>query len=67
MQRGWDQFAVNERITGVSTRYNDELYTTKISDKRFTDAQKAAEGEGPVNKHWRTYFLQHLCILQSLD
>lgn len=27
---------------------------------RITNAQRAAEGEGPIHKHWRTYFLEAL-------
>ncbi len=33
---------------------------------RITDAQKAAEGEGKVNKHWRTYFLQALAATSNV-
>lgn len=32
----------------------------------ITPAQKAAGGEGAVNKHWRTYFLQHLAITSNV-
>lgn len=39
----------------------------KRKNVRFTDAQKAAEGEGPVNKHWRTYFLQHLAATSNVS
>ena len=42
-QRGWDQFAVNARLGAVST-YSEELYTTKISDKKFS-AQQMKEAE----------------------
>ena len=27
---GWDQFSVNERLTGVRSDYSEELYTTKL-------------------------------------
>ena len=58
VQRGWDQFAVNERL-GARSTYSDELYTTKISDKKFTAAQLAAadkmareiEGKVTTNSH----------------
>jgi hypothetical protein len=58
VQRGWDQFAVNERMGGHST-YSDELYTTKISDKKFSAAQlaeadriaRAIEGKATTNRH----------------
>ncbi len=33
---------------------------------RITDAQKAADGEGPINKHWRTYFLQTLAATSNV-
>jgi PAB1-binding protein PBP1 len=33
---GWDQFAVNERMFGAKTNYNEELYTTKL-DRSSTD------------------------------
>ena len=35
-------------------------------DVNITDAQKAADGEGPVNKHWRTYFLQALAATSNV-
>ena len=54
--RNWDQFAVNERLGGRST-YSDELYTTKISDKKFSAEQLrkaerlAKEIEGKVSEN----------------
>ena len=38
----------------------------KRKNVRITDAQKAADGEGPVNKHWRTYFLQALAATSNV-
>ena len=38
VQRGWDQFAVNKQL-GVTSSYSDELYTTKLSDKKFSAEQ----------------------------
>jgi hypothetical protein len=38
VQRGWDQFAVNKQL-GVTSSYSEELYTTKISDKKFSAEQ----------------------------
>ena len=47
VQRGWDQFAVNERL-GTRTTYSEELYTTKISDKKFSAAQmRGMHATGP--------------------
>lgn len=49
----WDQFAANEKLFGVSTDYNEEMYTTKLdrstSDYRERERkaqQIAAEIEG---------------------
>ena len=39
----------------------------KRKNVRVTEAQKAAEGEGPVNKHWRTYFLQNLAATSNVS
>lgn len=33
---------------------------------RITPAQKAADGEGKVNQHWRTYFLQELAATSNV-
>ena len=57
-KKGWDQFAVNERMGGKST-YSEELYTTSISDKKFTKEQRAyaermareIEGKVTTNVH----------------
>ena len=40
-QRGWDQFAVNERL-GARSTYSDDLYTTKLTMDKYTPAQLAA-------------------------
>ena len=37
--RAWDQFSFNEQHHGVVSSYSDELYTTRISDKKFTQEQ----------------------------
>lgn len=34
--KGWDQFAVNEKLFGAKTNYQEELYTTKL-DKSGAD------------------------------
>ena len=39
----------------------------KRKNVRITDVQKAAEGEGPINKHWRTYFLQNLAATSNVS
>jgi len=57
-RRVWDQFAVNERL-GARTTYSDDLYTTKLSDKKFTAEQlavaarlaKEIESGGSTNSH----------------
>ena len=35
----WDQFARNEQQFGTRSTYNEEMYTTKLSNKKFTDEQ----------------------------
>jgi LsmAD domain len=56
----WDQFATNERMFGVKTSYNEEIYTTKIDRshpefaKRIRDAEAIArdiEGKVSSNPH----------------
>lgn len=41
----WDQFATNERLFGVTTRFDEELYTTKLdrSGKDYKEREKRAE------------------------
>jgi PAB1-binding protein PBP1 len=57
---GWDQFEANERLFGVKTDYDENIYTTAIDkshpdyNKRYADAdRKAREIEGSVaqNSH----------------
>jgi len=50
----------------TSNRRTSPSKGTKRKNVRITDAQKAAEGEGPVNKHWRTYFLQALAATSNV-
>ncbi|GAB5348926.1 hypothetical protein [Alteriqipengyuania sp. 357] len=38
----------------------------KRKNVRFTQAQKDTEGEGPLNRHWRTYFLQELAATSNV-
>ena len=35
----WDQFARNEAQFGTRSTYNEEMYTTKLSNKKFTEEQ----------------------------
>lgn len=41
----WDQFAVNERLFGVRTHFDEDEYTTKLdrSAKDFKEREKRAE------------------------
>ena len=41
---GWDQFATNERLFGVTTDYDETLYTTKLdtNDPEFRRKEKEA-------------------------
>ncbi len=56
--RGWDQFAVNERL-GARSNYSDDLYTTKLTMDKYTPEQLARaqalaaeiEKKGSTNKH----------------
>lgn len=43
--KNWDQFAVNEKLFGTRTNYQEELYTTKLdkSGADFRAREKAAE------------------------
>ena len=57
---GWDQFAANESKYGVSTSYDENIYTTQIdrSDPRYKQLEDRAariareiEGTAPANAH----------------
>jgi len=37
---GWDQFSVNERLTGVRSDYSEELYTTKLELGSYSREQR---------------------------
>jgi hypothetical protein len=39
--RGWDQFAENEKLFGVTSTYNERLYTTELNKSTLTPAQLA--------------------------
>lgn len=43
--RTWDQFATNERLFGVKTQFDEDVYTTKLdrSGKDFKEKEKRAE------------------------
>jgi PAB1-binding protein PBP1 len=41
----WDQFAENERLFGLKTDYNDEIYTTKINTSHPDYRQRLADAE----------------------
>lgn len=56
----WDQFAVNERLFGLSTDYDETIYTTAIDKshpdykKRYAEADRLAreiEHSGTDNRH----------------
>ncbi|GAA6016605.1 hypothetical protein JCM11491_006013 [Sporobolomyces phaffii] len=50
---GWDQFAANERMYGLKTDYNEEIYTTKLdrNTKDFKDREaRAAQLEREILK-----------------
>ena len=49
----WDQFAANERMYGLKTDYNEEIYTTKLdrNTKDFKDREaRAAQLEREILK-----------------
>lgn len=43
--KAWDQFAANEKLFGVRSNYNEELYTTKLdrTGKDFKEREKQAD------------------------
>jgi PAB1-binding protein PBP1 len=56
----WDQFAVNERLFGLKTDYDENIYTTTIDrshpdyQKRLAEADRKAreiENSDSVNRH----------------
>jgi len=44
-QGSWDQFAVNEKLFGVKTQFDEDLYTTKIdrSAADYKDKERRAQ------------------------
>lgn len=42
--QGWDQFATNQQLFGVTTNYDEEVYTTKLDRSRpdFKEKERAA-------------------------
>lgn len=57
---GWDQFAANEKLFGLKTDYNENIYTTTIDrshpdyQKRRAEADRKAreiEGTAATNSH----------------
>ncbi|KAF2479994.1 hypothetical protein BDY17DRAFT_29880 [Neohortaea acidophila] len=57
---GWDQFAVNERMYGVESTYDESFYTTaidttnplyKIREAEAARIAREIEGSAPVNDH----------------
>lgn len=48
--RGWDQFATNERMFGVQTDYDENLYTTTIDRNRADYGAKAARADRIARK-----------------
>ncbi|KAK5171388.1 poly(A)-binding protein binding protein [Saxophila tyrrhenica] len=59
-ETGWDQFAANERMYGVSSTYDENIYTTQINrdDPRYRQREAEAariareiEGSAPSNAH----------------
>lgn len=58
--RAWDQFAENERLFGLKTDYDENIYTTAINKthplykERYAAAEKKAreiERSAPVTSH----------------
>lgn len=43
-ETAWDQFAVNEKLFGLKTDFNEEIYTTRLdrSAPGFKDREKRA-------------------------
>eukprot|EP01059_Diplonema_ambulator_P037372 TRINITY_DN985_c1_g1_i5.p1 TRINITY_DN985_c1_g1~~TRINITY_DN985_c1_g1_i5.p1 ORF type:complete len:1275 (+),score=341.93 TRINITY_DN985_c1_g1_i5:80-3904(+) len=54
----WDQFSANEKLHGIRSTYNEEIYTTKLDKSQFTrEQQKRAEAlaaEIESNKYGET-------------
>lgn len=42
---GWDQFAENERLFGLSTDYDENIYTTSIDKNHPQYKQRLAEAD----------------------
>ncbi|KAK4052938.1 poly(A)-binding protein binding protein [Microbotryomycetes sp. JL221] len=47
--RGWDQFAANERLHGVRSDYDEELYTTKL-DRTAADYKQREQRAAQLEK-----------------
>ena len=73
---GWDQFATNERLFGVRSDYDENLYTTTIDRSHPQYAERAAlaekkareiEGSSALNAHVREERSQNVTGDKSVD
>lgn len=57
--RGWDQFEVNKNLFGVSSTFDEELYTTKLDrgpqtrelEREALKIAREIEGEQTIDLH----------------
>ena len=73
---GWDQFATNERLFGVRSDYDENLYTTTIDRSHPQYAERAAlaekkareiEGSSALNAHVREERSQNVVGDKNVD
>jgi len=47
---GWDQFAVNEKLFGVRTQFDENVYTTKLDRSGADFKQREREAQRIANE-----------------
>lgn len=62
---GWNQFSVNEKLFGVKTGFDEDLYTTKLDRSGPDYAEREKRAQALANEIMRvrpfsTYFLAYL-------
>lgn len=63
----WDQFSVNQQLFGVTTDYNEELYTTKLDRSRPDFKERERQAAQIANEIQSVRIEQFLLLRRSTD
>ena len=61
---GWDQFAANERMFGLTTDYNEEIYTTAI-DKSHPDFKRRMQNADRLAREIENSAVKHRHVAEE--